>query len=174
MRSPCDTREKRIVKLTPRALFALGFVVPAALVVFGVVLTIFFQVAACPLCIVQRMLYLAIALASLLGFVFMHSALARRFAALAIAASGATGAVIAGYQIYLQRNPFSATCGDGTSWWERMVDIAGQAIPALFKAEGLCSDSTWSMFRLSIVEWSLLSFTGLLLLGMLLLFVKQK
>jgi disulfide bond formation protein DsbB len=144
------------------------------LVAFGAVLTVFYQVAACPLCIVQRMLYLAIAVAALSGFVFARSTPTRLCAAFAIAASSIAGAAIAVYQIYLQRNPFSATCGDGTSWWERVVDQAGQLFPALFKAEGLCSDSTWSWLGLSFVEWSLLAFTGFLLLGLLSLFVKQR
>ena len=162
------------MRLAPRALFALGFLTPAALVIFGAVLTVVYQVAACPLCIVQRMLYLVIAFASLIGFFSVNSAQARFSAALAIISSAAAGATIAGYQIYLQHNPFNATCGDGTAWWERMVEQAGRTIPILFKAEGLCSDSTWSLFGLSIAEWSLLAFSGLVLLGIFSLFNKQK
>ena len=162
------------MKLTPRSLFALGFTVPTLLVGFAVVLTLAYQIAACPLCIVQRLLYLLIAFASLLGFVRSRSSLSRFFSVLIIMACSAGGAAIAGYQIYLQRNPFSATCGDGTAWWERMVDQVGQVVPFLFKAEGLCSDSTWGLLGVSIVEWSLLAFVGLFLLGVFLLFVRDK
>lgn len=155
------------MKLSPRGLFALGVAVPMVLVAVAVVLTLFFRVAACPLCIVQRMLYLAVALTSLFGLAFASRYAIRVIAAFFSATLAAGGAAIAGYQIYLQRNPFAATCGDGTALWERMVEQAGQLLPALFKAEGLCSDGTWSLFGLSIVEWSFLAFGGLFVLGLL-------
>lgn len=157
-----------------RALFALGLIGPLVLVGVGVVLTVFYNVAACPLCILQRMLYLAIALASAFGLLFMSHHAARIVAALSVAAFAASGAAIAGYQIYLQRHPFAATCGDGTAWWERMVEQAGQLLPILFRAEGLCSDITGSLFGLSIPELSLLAFCGLFVLGMLALFSRQR
>lgn len=118
------------------------------------------------------MLYLAVALLSLFGFIMAGSAVGRTASALFIITTAAGGGAIAGYQIYLQRNPFSATCGDGTAWWERMVERAGQVLPALFKADGLCSDSSWSLFGLSVVEWSLLAFSGIFILGMLTLFAR--
>ena len=161
------------MKLAPRILFALGAIVPIVLVGVGVVLTLFYNVSACPLCIVQRMLYLAIALASGLGLAFVSRNAARVVAALFTLALAASGAVIAGYQIYLQRHPFVATCGDGAAWWERMVEQAGQWLPAIFKAEGICSDNAWSLFGLSIPELSLLAFCGLFILGIPALFYRQ-
>lgn len=159
------------MKFPPRVLFALGVVVPVVLVAVGVVLTVFFQVAACPLCIAQRMLYLAVALASALGLAF---ASCRMLAAPLVILSAAAGGAVAGYQIYLQRNPFVATCGDGTALWERMVEQAGQWLPLIFKADGLCSDNSWSLLGLSIVEWSLLAFSGLVVLGALSLFFRPQ
>jgi disulfide bond formation protein DsbB len=165
--------EKRVMKLSPRPLFALGVIVPITLVAAAAVLTVFYQVAACPLCIAQRLLYLTIALLSALGLAFASHHAVRIIAALFSAVLAASGAVIAGYQIYLQHNPFAATCGDGTAWWERLVERAGQLLPVLFKAEGLCSDNTWSLFGLSIPELSLLAFCGLFVLGILALFSRQ-
>jgi disulfide bond formation protein DsbB len=138
-------------------------------VVAGAVLTVVYHVAACPLCIVQRMLFLAIAVASLFGLACTRPAI-HIGAALLAAAFAASGAAIAGYQIYLQRNPFAATCGDGTAWWERLVEQAGQLLPWLFKADGLCADTASPLLGLSIVEWSLLAFSGLFLGGLLTLF----
>ena len=157
-----------------RILFAISMVCPVALVSVGVVLTVFYSVAACPLCILQRMVYLAIALASALGLAFLSHHAVRIVAALLTVLLATSGVAIAGYQIYLQHHPFAATCGDGTVWWERMVEQAGQLLPTLFKAEGLCSDDTWSLFGLSIPELSLLAFCGLFVLGMLALFPRQR
>ena len=159
-----------MTRLPDRPLFALGAAIPLALVAFAIVLTQFYQVAACPLCIVQRMLYIAIAMSSFTALISSHRIIHIVAASLAVAFS-ACGTAIAGYQIYLQRNPFTATCGDGTSWWELLVDQAGLALPLLFKAGGFCSDTAWS-FGLSIVEWSLLSFGGLSILFLYLLLLR--
>lgn len=159
------------MSLRPGYLFALGVIAPISLVAAGSVLTVFYQITACPLCIVQRILYLAIALVSGLGLAFAsrHQAV-RLIASLMSAVLAATGAAIAGYQIYLQRNPFAATCGDGMAWWEQLVEQAGQWVPMLFKAEGICSDIGWTLFGFSIPELSLLAFCGLFVLGLLTLF----
>ncbi|MFY9328320.1 MAG: disulfide bond formation protein B [Georgfuchsia sp.] len=162
------------VALPPRALFALTLIGPVALVGVGAVLTLRYNIAACPLCILQRMLYLAIALVSAFGLVFVSRQSIRIVAALSTAALAACGTAITGYQIYLQRHPFAATCGDGMAWWERLVEQAGQVLPTLFKAEGLCSDDSWSLFGLSIPEYSLLAFCGLFILGIVALFSRQK
>lgn len=137
-------------------------------------MTVFFNIAACPLCIVQRVLYLLVSLISLFGLVAAEKALCRVASALSIAVVAASGAAVAGYQIYLQRNPFTATCGDGTAWWERLVDQAGQLLPMLFKADGLCSEDTGSILGLTIPEWSLLAFCGLFVLGLLALLLRQR
>ena len=142
------------------------------LVAFAVALTAFHHIAACPLCVIQRLLYLAIAGASLCGLL-VSSYFQRRFSAVLITLCSAVGATVASYQVYLQRNPFTATCGDGSAWWERMVDLFGNLIPLLFKAEGLCSDDSWSLLGLSMPEWSFLAFGGLLILGMTALFTPK-
>ncbi len=162
------------MKLSPRVLFTLGVLVPTALVLAGVVLTVFYHVAACPLCIVQRGLYLAVALASLFGLACAPRRIVRICTALIAATFAAGGAAIAGYQIHLQRNPFVATCGDGTAWWERLVEQAGELLPWLFKADGLCADTASPLLGLSIVEWSLLAFSGLFLGALLTLFSRGK
>jgi disulfide bond formation protein DsbB len=158
----------------PRLLFALASAIPLLLVGFAAALTVLGNVAACPLCIVQRMIYLLIALVALIGYSRSNSAPCRTVMAFLIGVFSLSGAAIAGYQIYLQLHPFVATCGDGSAWWERMVESAGQAMPMLFKAEGLCSDSRWTMLGLSIVVWSLLAYLGLFLIGLLASFVRPK
>lgn len=156
-----------------RALFAFGGLASVALVGFAVVLTVGYGIAACPLCIVQRMVYLALALAALFGLLARHRGIAA-IAAIVMLVLAATGDAIAWHQLYLQRNPFAATCGDGMAWWERLVEQAGQVIPMLFRADGLCGSSNWSMLGISIVEWSLLAFSGLALLALLTLYAVFK
>jgi disulfide bond formation protein DsbB len=49
------------------------------------------------------------------------------------------------------------------AWWELLVDWAGERVPLLFTASGLCSDPGWKFIGLSIAEWSLLAFSFLTL-----------
>ncbi len=172
-RYPCQERLVNQRRSFPRLLFATAFVVPLLLLGFGAILTTFYHVAACPLCIVQRLLYLMVSLAALGGLIWYRSRQLTIASAIAVFAVSAGGAGVAGYQKYLQLHPFTATCGDGSSWWERLVAWLGNLLPILFKAEGLCSDDTWSLFGLSIVDWSLAAFVGLALLAVLALLFRQ-
>ena len=157
-----------------RICFSLGLATPILLVAFAVALTTLQHIAACPLCIVQRLLYLAIAGSSLFGLLGRSHVPLRRFSALLITLFGATGATVASYQVYLQRNPFTATCGDGSAWWERLVNLLGSMVPMLFKADGLCSDESWSLLGLSMPEWSFLAFGGMFILGLTALFTQRE
>ena len=47
------------------------------------------------------------------------------------------------------------------AWWETLIDWAGEQLPSLFYASGLCSEPGWKFLGLSIAEWSLLAFSFL-------------
>ena len=163
----------RLLRISSHLPFALSLLLAISSVAIAVLLSAYLQLAACPLCIVQRVLYLVVAVASTLGLFFQEQALIRKLAPLLAAISSATGAVVAGYQIYLQHNPFAASCGTGDSWWEVGVERAGDLWPLLFKADGLCSDGGWRFIGVTLAGWSLLAFTGLFLLAVFSLFSKR-
>ncbi len=136
--------------------------VGCALVVCGVVLATTLNLAACPLCILQRMLYLLLGIAALLLLLTNR----HRLIALLMAVTAGTGAGIAAYQTWLQRFAQGFSCGGGQPWWERLVDWAGKQVPLLFEASGLCSEAGWVFLGLSIAEWSLLFFSAMTLLAL--------
>jgi len=148
----------------PRLPFLICGGVSLMLVVFGVLLAEFMRLAACPLCIWQRILYLLIALLAGIGLL-LGSGLGRRVIAFLMTTSAATGAGIAAYQTWLQSLPIPIPCGVDQPWWERFVNWAGEQLPLLFKGSGLCSDPSWVFIGLSIAQWSLLLFLGLLALS---------
>ena len=87
-----------------------------------------------------------------------------------MAVSSASGACVAAWQTYLQRFATDTRCSGAMAWWEVLVDWAGERIPLLFYASGICSEPGWKLFHLSIAEWSLLAFsflTGLSLFALL-------
>lgn len=145
----------------PRGLFAATGLAAVGLVGGGVVLAQTLNLAACPLCILQRMLYLLLALEAGAAWMLSGSPLPRRLMALLMAATAATGVWIAAYQTWLQRFAKGVSCTADQPWWEHFVNWAGSQWPLLFEASGLCSEAGWKFLGLSIAEWSLIAFTSM-------------
>lgn len=150
---------------TPRGLFAATGLAAVGLVGGGLTLAHTLNLAACPLCILQRMLYLLLALEAIAAWLLAGPApertLPRRAAALIMAATALTGIGVAGYQTWLQRFAKGASCTADQPWWEQLVNWAGAQWPLMFEASGLCSEAGWKFLGLSIAEWSLIAFTSM-------------
>ena len=150
----------------PRAPFALILAASLLLVGGGVYMSQVMHLAACPLCIIQRMLYLALALAAMIGLAVSASGLGRRLGALVMAAVTSGGAFVAGYQVWIQRFAPDTNCSGRPTWWEDLVSRAGDAVPLLFQSDGICSDPGWFFLGLSIAEWSLVFFSAFFLISL--------
>ena len=152
---------------TPRGLFSATGLVAVGLVAGGMGLQQTLNIAACPLCILQRMLYLLLALEAIAAWTLAGpthpTALPRRMAALVMTVTALTGAGIAAYQTWLQRFARGVSCTADQPWWESFVNWAGSQWPLLFEASGLCSEAGWKFLGLSIAEWSLIAFTSMAL-----------
>jgi disulfide bond formation protein DsbB len=149
---------------SPRQLFVVPIAIGLGLVGGGVVMAQMLGLAACPLCIIQRMLYLLLAAIALPGLMVGRGG--RVVVALLLAATAAAGVFVAGYQVWIQRFAQEVNCSANQPWWERLVDWAGERAPLLFEANGLCSDPAWKFLSLSIADWSLLIFSGLFLFSL--------
>ena len=149
-----------------RLCFAIEFALAAGLFGAGIAMGAWLYLAACPLCIIQRMIYLLIALIALGGLAVARSASGRTMASILLFAAAGTGAFVAGYQSYLQRYPTGIGCSANSPWWENLVYWAGEKLPLFFQAGGVCEDSSWKLLGLSIAEYSLIAFSGLALLAL--------
>ena len=158
---------------TPRGLFAATGLAALGLVVGGVFLAQTMNLAACPLCVLQRMLYLLLALEAIAAWLLAGATTARRAAALVMAATTLTGVWIAAYQTWLQRFAKGVSCTADQPWWEQFVNWAGSQWPLLFEASGLCSEAGWKFLGLSIAEWSLIAFTSMTI-AMLIALLRRK
>jgi disulfide bond formation protein DsbB len=147
--------------ISPRGLFAGTGLVALGLVAGGVILAQTMNLAACPLCVLQRMLYLLLTLESIAAWMLAGSRPARRAVALVMAATALTGVWIAAYQTWLQRFAKGVSCTADQPWWEEFVNWAGSQWPLLFEASGLCSEAGWKFLGLSIAEWSLIAFSSM-------------
>jgi disulfide bond formation protein DsbB len=144
--------------------FAAALVAGFAMVGGGVLLQQTLHIAACPLCISQRMLAMLLFSLAAIGVLLRNNRSGRIATLLLMLTTTAGGAFVAGYQTYLQRVASDVQCSGQAAWWELLVDWAGEQIPMLFYASGLCSDPAFKFIGLSIAEWSLVIFSGLTLL----------
>jgi len=124
----------------------------------------------CPLCVLQRVGYLGVALSCLMAYSFPR--FRKLFHGLAILAAG-YGAAVAGHHVWLLSHP-SESCGiDPLETWINQFQLAN-ALPWLFKADGLCSAKLPAILGLQVPEWSLLWFGVILLISLVTFFRKPR
>lgn len=155
-----------------RAWFATLALGVFGLVAAGMELQHLLRLAPCPLCIFQRLLYMVVGLVALAGVLLPGRRLL--WSAL-IAALASGGVAVAGYQTWMQAFPLLATeCGySDPNLIERLVDWLGMQWPDLFLATGFCTSREWEFLGLSMANWSLLVFAGIVGYAVLLMRSKQ-
>ncbi|WP_153144841.1 disulfide bond formation protein B [Dechloromonas sp. H13] len=143
-----------------RAWFATLALGVFGLVTLGMELQHLLRLAPCPLCIFQRLLYLVIGLLALGGTLWPGG---RLLWSGLIALLAAGGVAVAGYQTWMQAFPHLATeCGySDPNLIERLVDWLGMQWPGLFLATGFCTSREWEFLGLSMANWSVLVFAGI-------------
>jgi len=106
----------------------------------------------CPLCVIQRYLFLAVALGCLIG------AAGKTRLGAGIGLLGALGGLgVAGKHIYILAHP-GLSCGIDPLETSLNTVFTAKLLPFMFRADGLCEDATAPFFGLSIPQWSLLAF----------------
>jgi disulfide bond formation protein DsbB len=151
-----------ISSLVPRRGYALGFVICLALLGFALYLQHYEQQEPCPLCILQRVAFIALAA------IFLGAALHGPGRAGSAVYSGALllvagiGAAIAGRHVWLQHMPRSQVpeCGPGLEYMLERLPLS-QALDKILKGSGQCAETGWTFLGGSIAEWSLFWFIAL-------------
>lgn len=152
---------KRVPSRAWFASLALGSV---GLVAVGLQMQAVLRLSPCPLCIFQRILYLAIGAVALLGFLLP----AARFVwGGLIALTGLGGLAVAAYQSWMQAFPhYAPECSfTDPNAIERLVDWLGMQWPSLFLATGFCTSREWEFLGLSMANWSVFLFAGFAAFG---------
>ena len=155
--------------MTTRLAYALGFLVCAGLLGFAYYLEYFQNQEPCPLCMLQRIAYIDMAI--VFAIAAAHGP-ARRGA---IVYSGllfvmaAMGAGVAARQVWLQHLPKDKVpaCGPGFEYLMERFPLM-EALQKIFRGSGECAEASWRFLGLSIAEWSLL---WLVVLGLYALYV---
>ena len=160
--------------LQTRSLFAIQLLICAALLGYGYYLQYVEFLDPCPLCMVQRVCFMAVGLIALLAAIHGSQGVARRVYAGLAAFAALLGAGVAGRQIWLQHSPDGhlLECGAGLGTMLDTMPIF-DVLSTILQGTGDCATVQWTFLGFSIPEWAFVCFVGILLLNLYLLFRKR-
>lgn len=152
---------------TLRQGYLAGFLICAGLIAFALYLQYVVGEDPCPLCILQRIAFIA------LGIVFLAAAVhdPRRGAALVygvlLAVLALAGAAIAGRHVWLQSLPSNMVpeCGPGLEYILERFPLS-KALEMVLRGSGECAEKGWTFLGLTIAGWSLVWFSLLALFAL--------
>lgn len=154
----------RLIKL--RWAYAAVAAACLGLVAFALYLQHVYDLEPCPLCILQRIAFMATGLFALLGIVFRSAALSR-WLPVVVALPIVAGLITAARHVWLEHFPPKALgCGAGLEHMIQNTPLA-ELLPAIFRGTGDCSIVLWRFLGLSIAEWSFICLTALLVVTVL-------
>lgn len=150
-----------------RFLFFLAFIACASILGAGVYLQHAFSLVPCVLCWLQRALMLACAVICLVAALHGPGTGGRRCYGALFLLAALAGGVAAGAQVWLQTAPLDALVSIIASL-ERILDALAPfaEIDRLFMKMQRCAEINWSLFGISLPEWSLLGFSALSLFAL--------
>lgn len=150
----------------PRLAFFAVFALCLAALGFALYLQEARGLLPCPLCVIQRIAYLAAGLTGLAAAALNPGRTGRRAFTLAIALFALAGLAVAARQVWFQLHPAFASCGISPE--EKFLNALPLAHwwPALFAANGDCTRIGWTLLGFSLPELSFGLFAVIALLGL--------
>jgi disulfide bond formation protein DsbB len=118
----------------------------------------------CPLCVLQRIALMLAGAVALAGALFARSRGAQLGCIGTSAAAALAGAGVAVWHVWiLAYPPESMSCGRPFEWFHEDFPLAVW-LPRLFRGDGDCLSTDWSLLGLGIPHWSLVGFVIVLAL----------
>lgn len=150
-----------------RVLFLGIFLACFGLLGFGLVLQHVMHLEPCPLCILQRIAFIAIGATALVAVVHNPGRRGGIVYGSLLALFSVLGGGIAAWQVYLQHLPPGQVpeCGPGLDYMLEAMPLT-KILPLIFKGSGECAEVTWTFLDLSIAQWALGCFVLFALAGL--------
>lgn len=142
-----------------RPAFALGALIPALLLGYGLFLQYQQGLEPCPLCMVQRGFFVAVLLLFVAAAIHGPGRIGTAIYAALIVLFAAGGAATAGRQVWLQHLPADKVpqCGPDFFFMLNNLPLA-RTIQKIFQGSGECAAVDWTFLGLSIAGWALVWF----------------
>ncbi|RPG48991.1 MAG: disulfide bond formation protein B [Gammaproteobacteria bacterium TMED1] len=121
----------------------------------------------CPLCILQRILVVAVGLVSLIAFLVKPGVIGIRLSSgLCLILSG-LGTGLGVRHLWLQSLPAdqAPACGPGLEYLMDVLPLL-DVLKIILEGDGSCAEVVWSLFGISIPGWTLIGFIGLILVSL--------
>ncbi len=149
-------------KISNRWLYLAGALFAGGLMGFGFYLQYVKHQDPCPLCMVQRVVFIAILI--LFAFAAVHGPkrIGQRIYAALIALLSLSGIGVAARHIWIQNLPKDEVpaCGPGLDYMLETMPMS-DVLKSLMHGSGECAEKGWTFLTLGIPEWSLLCYLGL-------------
>ena len=142
-----------------RTAFAVAAAVCAAFLGFAYYAQFQMHLDPCPLCIFQRIAFIAFGVVCLAAALHGPKGYGRRiYGTFALLAAG-VGAAIAGRHVWLQHLPADKVPdgGPGLDWMLETLPV-GAILRKVFTGSGECAKVDWTFLSLSMPEWTLIWF----------------
>jgi disulfide bond formation protein DsbB len=136
--------------------YLAGFLVCAGLIAFALYLQYIKGEDPCPLCMVQRIAFMALGVLFLVAALHGPGRTAAAIYGVALFIVAAAGAAVAGRHVWLQSLPkhMVPECGPGLDYiLERFPP--GKALDLILRGSGECAEKGWTFLGLTIAGWSL-------------------
>ncbi len=163
------------MNINNRVLFLGVFLACFGLMGFGMVLQHVKHLEPCPLCILQRIAFIAIGAAALAAAI--HNPKHRGWTVYGsmLAFFSVLGGGVAAWQVYLQHLPSGQVpeCGPGLDYMLEAMPLT-KILPLIFKGSGECAEVTWTFLELSIAQWALGWFVLFALVAVAVLFRRRR
>ena len=143
----------------PRLGYALGFLACAGLLGFAYYLQVYQGEDPCPLCILQRIAFMALAAIFLVAAVHGPGRAGSMVYGGFLVTAASVGTAIAARHVWLQNLPKDRIpeCGPGLEYMLKKLPLT-QALEKILSGSGECAEIGWTFLGLSIAGWSLVWF----------------
>ncbi|MGB8077359.1 MAG: disulfide bond formation protein B [Gallionella sp.] len=145
-----------------RWLYLAGVLFAGGLMGFALYLQYVEHQDPCPLCMVQRVIFIALMAVFALAVVQGPKRIGERIYAALIVLLSLTGVGVASRHIWIQHLPKDQVpaCGPGLDYMLETMPMSN-VLKALMHGSGECAEKGWTFVTLGIPEWSLLCYIGL-------------
>ncbi len=156
--------------LRQRPLFLGTFLICLALMAIALTMQHVLKLEPCPLCILQRVLVIALGGVSLVAALHDPRVAGRRVYGGLIVVLGVLGVIVAGRHVWLQNLPADRVpeCGPGLEYLLDAFPLT-EALSLVFRGSGECAEVQWAFLGLTIPGWTLVMFTVFTVFGLLLI-----
>jgi len=142
-----------------RAQYFLGFVVCALLMAYAYYVQFQLGIEPCPLCIFQRIAFIAMGLFFLIGAIQNPHTRGRRIYALLVLFGACAGVAIAARHLWVQHLPPDPMAGCAPGWNYMISNFPiSKTLQMAFTGLADCAEVNWTFLGLSMPFWTLVSF----------------